>query len=110
MARQQGDSFRSHLVGRHFDGVQKSRVQLDGKVFIINCIAKWCRLYDKNHYNKFSACLIVKQEKSSIPFFPISLVGFPSLLTFQQQQQLIMAFILVHCQNQTLRFARLAAN
>lgn len=91
------------------------------QLFIINCAAKWRRLYDKNHYNKFSACLIVKQEKSSsqsapFPRFPFPTSLFPvfalslSLFSSNFAGQLIMTFILVHCQNQTLLLARLAAN
>lgn len=47
------------------------------QLFIINCAAKWRRLYDKNHYNKFSACLIVKQEKSSSQSAPFPRFPFP---------------------------------
>lgn len=50
------------------------------QLFIINCAAKWRRLYDKNHYNKFSACLIVKQEKSSSQSAPFPRFPFPTSL------------------------------
>lgn len=66
-------------------------------------------MYDKNHYNKFCHLPNCKAGKVQDSFFP-----FPTLPLFTSlpppQQQLIMAFILLHCQNQTLRFAPLAAN